>query len=74
MEILAGTVRCVNAKIDGLIADGKKRFPLFKQIYFNEAALLFTRLLRQQQRKKLRNKNRMQAAARRPLALASWIT
>lgn len=63
VELFAGTVRCVNAKIESQA--GSKGLPLYRQSYFNDAAILFTRLLRQNQRKALHARNFQRARLRR---------
>ena len=65
VELFAGTVRCMNFKFENL-STSKKSFPLYRMSYFNDAAILFTRLLRQAQRKTLHDDNFNKAQQHRP--------
>ena len=57
----AGTLPCINSKLERFCASeknrGEKVCALYKQVYFNDATLLYTRKVREAMRRELRLKN-----------------
>ena len=67
--LYAGTLACLNTKLERFCSsEGNKDervCPMYKQVYLNDATLLFTRMLRQRYRKILHQDNFKRAQVRR---------
>lgn len=67
--LYAGTLSCLNSKLkqfcEGGANRGERVCALYKSVYLNDAALLFTRLLRAERRKRLHDANFLRAQVRR---------
>ena len=67
--LYAGSLSCLNTKLSGFCASGANRGERvchnYKQVYLNEATLLYTRLLRAERRRRLHTINFSRAQTRR---------
>ena len=67
--LYAGSLACLNAKLETFCASTANRnervCQMYKQVYLNDATLLFTRLLRKKYREDLHETNFKKAAAKR---------
>lgn len=67
--LYAGSLACLNAKLEAFCASGANRgervCQIYKQVYLNDATLLFTRLLRAERRKTLHDANFSRAQFKR---------
>ena len=65
----AGSLACINSKLERFCASGANRgervCQMYKQVYLNDATLLFTRLLRAERRKKMHDGNFQKALLKR---------
>ena len=68
--LYAGSLTCLNTKLEQFCASSANRnenvCAIYKQVYLNDAALLFTRLLRKERRKQLHYSNWKRAQHKRP--------
>lgn len=69
ITLYAGTLACLNAKISAFCSShsnrGERVCQIYKQVYLNDAAVLFTRLMRRGRRAKTRKLNYKKAIVRR---------
>ena len=67
--LYAGSLACLNSKLSAFCSSsmnrGERICPIYKQVYLNDATLLYTRLLRQERRKILHDNNFMRARMKR---------
>ncbi|MEC7097864.1 MAG: hypothetical protein VXW74_00285, partial [Candidatus Thermoplasmatota archaeon] len=78
--LYAGGLSCINSKLEEFCASGANRGERvcfnYKQLYLNDACMLYTRLLRSQRRAQLHEDNFRKVQARRPngYTRAEWNT
>jgi hypothetical protein len=69
VTLFAGSLNCLNAKLERFCTSGANKGERvcqnYKQVYLNDATMLFTRLLRAQRRKELHDANFRKARFRR---------
>jgi hypothetical protein len=69
--LFAGSLACLNTKLERFCSSpanrGEKVCALYKQVYLNDATLLFTRMLKKRYRELLHNVNFQRARAKRGL-------
>lgn len=70
ITLVAGSLTCMNAKLKAFCESeanqGERVCQNYKQVYFNEAAILFSRLVRAERRRILHNNNFLRATMHRP--------